>query len=539
MIYKMMKKERWFPIFVISCFIPTLITVCMNISYGYMLTLVETAGEKVLFGLMCAGFVFIIIPAVLTKLQGMIQLPFAKKYIAAVKKRVFHRVISLSFEEFIKEDRNKYLSLLVNDLKVFEEQYLASFKALVESMGTIIAGLGFLVLVNYKIAIVMAVFLALAYVLSNCVKKKLSHKKAEVSEKSADYIRALENMLNGHEAIYLSRTFSFFTDKVNAASKQQEKARKDYFVLDGMNNVVLSKISSVLLLGALAVFAVMIGEGRLLLSQAAIAVLAINMITQNMSKFLPSYMSMVSTEYLLKEWVNRAEEASAQKLEYGPVAEGTEYFLDEDIVIQTNNLTFEYQGRRVLHGFSEKIKKGDKVLIRGASGCGKSTLMSLLCGLREGYEGSILYKGKEMSSLEKNILFQDIAVIFQDVFIFDDTIRNNITLFKEVSQEEVDMAIDKAGLRAVVDGLQDKCETRLSQNGMELSGGQRQRISIARAIISKAKVIFADEPTSNLPEDLADEIENDLLKLDASVILISHREKSAENGNFTKIINLS
>jgi len=536
--YKIMKKERRFPAFVISCFIPVLITVCMNVSYGYMLTLAETAGANVLFGLACSGVVFIIIPAVLTKLQSLVQLPFAKKFITVVKKRVFDRIISLDFEEFVKEDRNKYLSLLINDLKVFEEQYLSSFKAIIESLGTMVAGFVFLILVSYRIAMIALVFLLLTFALSVFVKKKLSLKKTEVSKKSADYICALENMLNGHEAVYLSGTVSAFVDKVNTKSEKQEKLRKDYFVLDGFNSVVLSKVSSVLLLGALALFAIMIGEGKLLLSQATIAVLAINMLTQNISKFLPSYMSMVSTEHLLKEWMSEDENKSGKKIKIESLNE-TKVFTDEDIVMQISNLSFAYQGRKVLKGFSEKIRKRDKVLIRGTSGCGKSTLMSLLCGLREGYEGSILYKGKEVSLLEKITLFHDIAVIFQDVFIFDDTIRNNITLFKEVSQEEVDKAIDKAGLRDVIEGLKDKCETRLSQNGMELSGGQRQRISIARAIVSKANVIFADEPTSNLPDDLANEIESDLLNLDATVILISHREKTAVNDKLTKIIDLS
>ena len=199
--------------------------------------------------------------------------------------------------------------------------------------------------------------------------------------------------------------------------------------------------------------------------------------------------------------------------------------------IQLENVSFGYDGKNVLQDYSCELQKGKKYALTGESGAGKSTLGKLIAGLLNGYEGSIRYDNTEVSKIERKSLFSHITYVDQNVFIFGESVRFNVTLGQDFSDDEVWAALKKCNLYEFVNGLDGKLDYVLAENGKNLSGGQRQRLALARAYIRHVSFIVLDEGTSALDEKNAIEIENTLLsEPDMGVILISHHlsQKSRE-----------
>ena len=160
---------------------------------------------------------------------------------------------------------------------------------------------------------------------------------------------------------------------------------------------------------------------------------------------------------------------------------------------------------------------------KGASGAGKSTLIKLLSKIYEDYSGEIRMDGVSYHEIAAESFNDKVAYIYQDVFLFEDTLRNNITLFRDVPEEEIMEAVVRAGLEDLLDQKQEGLNLNIQENGKNLSGGQRQRISIARAILKKSQILFADEATSSLNDDLGKAVEETILSLQSTVVAISHR----------------
>jgi ABC-type multidrug transport system fused ATPase/permease subunit len=191
--------------------------------------------------------------------------------------------------------------------------------------------------------------------------------------------------------------------------------------------------------------------------------------------------------------------------------------------IEVNHLNFSYDGREIFKDVSFRIEKGKKYLLRGASGSGKSTLIKLLSMAYDNYGGCIKLDDADYREINEKSFNNHISFVYQDVFLFEDTVGNNITLFKKIPQGEISNAIDRSGLKGFIDSKSQGLDEKLLENGKNLSGGERQRISIARAIIKKADILFVDEGTSGLNEELGRAIENTILSVDSTVIAISHK----------------
>lgn len=204
--------------------------------------------------------------------------------------------------------------------------------------------------------------------------------------------------------------------------------------------------------------------------------------------------------------------------------------LSGDIIF--NNVTFRYGYENpVLEHLNIKIREGAKCAIIGESGSGKTTLAKLLLAFYTPEEGSIIIGGKNLNSCPVNVIRNSIAYISQEIFLFEDSLYNNLTLGnQDIDKEEVAEIIDICGLGEFICKLPLGYATRITEGGRNLSGGERQRVAIARALISKKKILIMDEATSNLDMDLEDKINHMILDIPRNItcIIITHREAITE-----------
>ena len=187
-------------------------------------------------------------------------------------------------------------------------------------------------------------------------------------------------------------------------------------------------------------------------------------------------------------------------------------------------MSFSYDGEvNQIEDISMQFEPGKKYVIVGESGSGKSTLAKLIMGFYDNF-GEIKLDGVELADYKREQLYGSLNYMQQDVFLFADSLYNNITLYKKYDSECVEDVIDRAGLRELVDSLPDGLLTLVSENGSNLSGGEKQRIGIARALLSGAKYLVLDEVTASLDAIMENQIENTILDISSvGSIIITHR----------------
>ena len=176
----------------------------------------------------------------------------------------------------------------------------------------------------------------------------------------------------------------------------------------------------------------------------------------------------------------------------------------------------------------------------GPSGSGKSTLLALLQGYYPDYAGEIYFDDTGLRRLKRDCLGNIMAVVSQETFLFQDTLRNNIALYNEsYSTREIEAAIEQAGLKALVDSLPEGLATVINENGKNFSGGEKQRISLARALLRKSRILLLDEFTANLDEKTAREVEEQVLGLKGClVIAVTHQRKQDVMEKYDQVITL-
>ena len=191
--------------------------------------------------------------------------------------------------------------------------------------------------------------------------------------------------------------------------------------------------------------------------------------------------------------------------------------------VSLENLSFRYEeGGSVLEDLTLRFEAGKSYALVGASGSGKSTLLNLLMGSDDRYEGAIRFDGKELRGISAESLYDLVSLVQQDVFVFDSTIRENITLFKEFDDERVTEAIRLSGLDGFIARRGE--DARCGENGSELSGGERQRVSIARCLLRSTPLLLVDEATAALDSATAFEVTNSILDISGLTrVIVTHR----------------
>ena len=221
------------------------------------------------------------------------------------------------------------------------------------------------------------------------------------------------------------------------------------------------------------------------------------------------------------------------------------------------NLNFSYtEERKALDNINLTFDKNKKYVIVGESGSGKSTLIKLLMRYYNDYEGKISIDNLNIKNIYSSDLYKNISMIQQNVFMFDDSIKENIRLYSNHDDKDILNACERSGLNKLINKLPHGINSLVGENGNKLSGGEKQRIAIARALINNTQILILDESTSALDNETAYNLENSLLNLEnLTLITVTHKliknilnrydeiivmknGKIIEKGNFEDLINI-
>ena len=443
-----------------------------------------------------------------------------KEFLVGFKNDLFAGIMSKSFQEYRKEPPSYYVSMMQRDVKKVSTDYFDSvcgiYRVSISFMVTVLA----LIRVNPLICLINVVIALLSVLIPKIFERKLRSNSQDASKSASEYQSVISDAFIGFNTIKLYSVISKIRRQVQDRNEKNEEAEcnllKTNYKVSYMS-VICTSAGFALTIIASVVF-VFLGKisigGVLALSQLIGGILAP---FQDVPIFITNLKSIAVVIDKLKKYIEIDEqdpEESAHSI--------TDYSLSIE------NAMVSFDDKKVLDGVNITFDQGKKYVIMGESGCGKSTLVKLFIKMSECAGGRVLLGKRDIKNIPDKDLYNVVNYMQQEVFLFDDSIRNNITLYKDYSPEKIQYAIECAGLKDYVESLEYGLETKINGNGYNLSGGEKQRIGIARALLAGAKVFIFDEITSNL--DVATEhfVENLIMNLkDVTVIMITHRINDA------------
>ncbi len=227
-------------------------------------------------------------------------------------------------------------------------------------------------------------------------------------------------------------------------------------------------------------------------------------------------------------------------MDHPPLKEGTSSFEGADLNVEFKDVHFGYEDTEVLHGVNLTLKQGTTTALVGPSGGGKSTIASLLARFWDVKSGRILVRGEDIRNVSLGSLMDQISMVFQRVYLFQDTVYNNIAIGRpDATKEEVEEAAKKARCYDFIMQLPEGFDTVIGEGGASLSGGEKQRISIARCILKDSPIVILDEATASVDADNERAIQEAISELcrDKTLLVIAHRLKTIKDADQILVVS--
>ncbi|HEY8363007.1 MAG TPA: ABC transporter ATP-binding protein [Tissierellaceae bacterium] len=434
-----------------------------------------------------------------------------------VKSKFYYieKLFRKNINEFQEENNAKYLSALTNDMNNIEQNYLVGIYEVGANFIRFVVSFIVLITVNPFILFLGIGISVLSAVLTMIIGKPLQKHEKQRSDLFEGYTSYIKEFLGAFQIIKANN----LNDKVEEDfTKKSRDIQYKGYVIDKIYTYISALQQLIIFISLFSIFIISV----YMAIKGSLTAGGVILIINNMQRLFAPLMSL--TEIFPKIISSKALFGKMDEtLKNHDNHEETLELDDFSNSIEFKNVSFSYDDNEVLKNINITFKKGGKYLIVGPSGGGKSTLLKLLRKYFNPSKGEILVDGKDLKDVKKESYFKNISNVEQQVFLFEDTVRNNITLYKDYSDEEINLAIERAGLKDFVNGLPNGLDTMIYDNGKNISGGEKSRIAIARGLLANAKIIFLDEAFASLDAKVAQEIEKTLLGLDdVTVVNVSH-----------------
>lgn len=479
--------------------------------------------------LISAGFVLLC--AGLSLLNYASQPRFLERAMRQYKDFAFKKLIGKSISSFRDESAAGYLSALTNDAASIETNYLAQMLAMITKAVTFIGALLLMCRYSLLMTAIAAGLTVLPLIASLLTGSRLQAVESRVSERNGEFTAALSDCLAGFTVVKNFKAereiFRLFAQS-NKALEHEKFTGRRIKTLVGMIGAVT---------GIFAQLGVFIAGVYLSMKGGSMTPGAVVLFV-NLMNFIISPIAELPGLLACRKAALGLVDKLAAALERSSSREGSETLNRLEHGIRLENVSFAYEpGKTVLHGINAEFEAGRAYALVGGSGSGKSTLLNLLMAAETNYSGHILADGIELSDISTESLYGTIAAIQQNVFVFNASIKDNVSMFRDFPKTELDEAIARAHLGALI---RERGEDYLcGENGSGLSGGEKQRISIARSLLKKSSVLLADEVTAALDAQTAHRVSSDILDLQGITrIVVTHTLEESLLRRYDKIFVL-
>ena len=454
---------------------------------------------------------------------------FLQRAMQQYRDYAFSRLTQKSLRSFSKEGTALYVSALTNDCTSIENNYLAATFTLIELL---FCFWGALIMMLYYSPVMLVLAVALSFLpvaVSMKAGNRLTEQEKEISKKNERFVSIVNELLSGFPVIKSFRAEAQASRLFSQRNEQAEEAKKNKRRTEQLISLLANDA------GIIAQMGIFLAGAWLAISNKGVTAGVVIVFVQLMNYIL----NPISQVPLL--WSNRKAaialmEKLSDALSENVREEGREKLNGFSEKIEVKDLTYGYEPESpVLKDLDVQFDAGKSYAIVGGSGSGKSTLLNLLMGSSSNYQGEICIDSVSIKNIESESLYQLMTSVQQNVFVFNDTIRNNVTMFHEFSDKEVTLALERSGLSEFIEkrGEDFVC----GENGANLSGGERQRISIARALLRKSPILLVDEATAALDAATARAVSFSILNLVGMTrIVVTHRLEEAILRRYDKIL---
>ena len=491
-----------------------------NIAFAYSIKGIIDSGmsqnEDALTQAVLVGASVIFIYAGLNFISLRLKNRLVRQIMSRYKNKVFQSILDRDYRDFSKEKSGKFISVLTENMKKIEQDYLHQYFNISKNLSLMIFSLLAMFIGNWYLTLLVIIASIIPMMISGFIGQKSAYLQKSAMIADQKYLAKVKDILAGFLVI---KSFNVKEAIRQDYRNESEKLDEIYF-MKGKFDVLANVISQ---LSGMIVFLVAFGGGMYLVFNGHTTIGSVTAIVQ-----LVNFVVMPLNEVGMGMSKFREGQATLDAFEVKAVIElqtgkMKEYF---DDVISFSNIDFSYPNteEKIFNHLSLKIQKGEKIAIVGMSGSGKSTLFNLLLRFYDVTSGHISIDNQDIQAISAESLYNLMTIVQQDVYIFDDTLRANITLNQSFTDEEIKQAVHQSGLESYVLENESGLQTLCGENGSNLSGGERQRLSIARALIRKTPILLLDEATSSLDNRVTTEIENSILDIqDLTALVVTHK----------------